>query len=176
VFVAGGAIKRIFLTAPIVATLIAFAIPTAAFAKAPTVRITISGGRLARTIAITDPRVLKWSDVYAGNFLDTTRAVRERVTTERPRYEITYYIAEATPGLFHLSWLHHTKARKVYVVYYQPDVAEGRGYVYLPGNGEPLHDFNNGTIIRPGLDGKWVAAASPWDALINSAIARAETR
>jgi hypothetical protein len=42
------------------------------------------------------------------------------------------------------------------VVYLVLDSRTGDGFVYLPGRGDEWYRENTGTIIRDGLDGKWI--------------------
>ena len=53
-------------------------------AKAPTARVTISGGTLRTTIEVTDPRVLDLSEAWGTAFLDKLQA-RIRCATARPQ-------------------------------------------------------------------------------------------
>ena len=127
-------------------------------AKAPTVKIIISGGGLTRPIEVTDQRILDISNVWSGQFLGGSKGTAK----EAPRglrYEVSFYVEIADD-----------EVRKVYVLYYYPKP----GYIYLPGKGETWYSLNVGTIIRNGQDGKWNYASPAWEDLIRPMIAGAE--
>lgn len=142
---------------------ILLAMPQAASAKADTSRITISGGGLTSAIEITDPRILGSSNVWVGDFLDGSRPSAKRPPAGLPTYEVSFYVKLAPD-----------QTKKMYVVYYCPDAGSGPGYIYLPGKGDEGRYLNWGTIIRPGLDGKWNYASPAWEDLVKPVIARAD--
>ncbi|MCA1587024.1 MAG: hypothetical protein LC791_20390 [Acidobacteria bacterium] len=49
-----------------------------------------------------------------------------------------------------------------YVVSYEPDLADGAGYVYLPGRGDTRYALNARSIFR-GREGYWFRASDAWN-------------
>jgi hypothetical protein len=136
--------------------------PKLASAKAPTIKITVSGGGLTVPLEVTDPRVLAISDVWSGQFLDYSRSPVNEAPKGLRSYEVSFYVKLAENDM-----------RKMYVVYYYPNASEKQSFIYLPGE-EPIWGLNAGTILRKGQDGKWNYASAAWEALIKPVIARAE--
>jgi len=147
---------------PFAVLLILLGTPRPVSAKAATVRITISGGGFARAVEVTNPRILNLSNVWVGQFLDSSRGPANAPPRGLPRYELSFYVK-----------LREDDTRKMYVVYYCPNPAGGPGYIYLPGRGEAWHSLNISTILRDGQDGKWNHASAAWEDLIKPIIARA---
>ncbi len=156
--------KRTLFWCALAIVLMALGAPRAAWAKGETVKLTLSGGGLAKDIELTDPEILKTSHVWAGNFLDSSRGTVKEPPRGLPRYEVTFYVKLRDDE----------EAKKAYVVYYCPSQAAGQGYIYLPGKGDPEEKTNWGSMMRPGRDGKWNYAAGAWEELIKPVIARAE--
>lgn len=154
--------KKAVLAAPLVA-LFLFGISSIAWAKIPTVKLTVSGGGLPRTITITDPKVLAASNIWVGTFVDDSRPTIKEPPVGLRRYTVSFYTG-----------LSGGKARKAYVVTYSPDSATHRGYVYLLGKGDADHVRNWGSIMRPGRDGKWNYASPRWTSMLDAAIAHDE--
>jgi len=148
---------------PLIALVFAFAMPQLSAAKALTVKIVISGGKLADPIEITDKHVLAASDIWIGSFLDTTRPPLEDPPVDIQRYEVIFYVKYRRDDI-----------RKAYAVYYCPSRAAEPGLIYLPGKGDPWQDLNWGTIVRDGRDGKWNYASAIWEDSIKLAISHAE--
>jgi hypothetical protein len=136
--------------------------PKAASAKAPTFKITISGGGLTSVIEDTDPQLLAISNVWLGQFLDRSRSPVKKGPPELPCYEVSFFVKLAANDV-----------RKMYVVYYYANVRSEQGFIYLPGEG-PVWQLNIGTIFRGGLEGKWNYALPAWEALIKPVIANTE--
>jgi hypothetical protein len=132
-------------------------------AKAPTVKIIISGGALTRAIEVTDQRILDISNVWSGQFLDGDKETAKEAPRGLQRYEVSFYVAIAD-----------NEVRKRYVLYYYPNLTRKLGYIYLPGKGETWYSLNVGAIIRDEQDGKWNYASLAWEALIRPIIAAAE--
>jgi hypothetical protein len=132
-------------------------------AKAPTVKIIISGGGLTRAIEVTDQRILDISNVWSGQFLDGDKETAKEAPRGLQRYEVSFYVAIAD-----------NEVRKRYVLYYYPNLTRKLGYIYLPGKGETWYSLNVGAIIRDEQDGKWNYASLAWEALIRPMIAAAE--
>src|ERR1700736_138901 len=154
--------KKALFVFPLAGLLMLLWMPKVALAKAPTVKITISGGGLTEPLEVTDPQVLAISDVWSGQFLDSSRSPANEAPKGLPFYEVSFYVK-----------LEENDVRKVYVVYYYPNPLEKHSFIYLPGE-EPIWGLNAGTILRQGQDGKWNYASTAWEALIKPTIARAE--
>jgi DNA-binding beta-propeller fold protein YncE len=133
-----------------------------ASAKALTVRITISGGGLMRTIEVTDPQVLALSHAWGSQFIDGSRTAENHAPPGLRAYEVSLY-----------SEIAENDVRKTCVLYYYPNTSPEAGLIYLPRTGV-LWWLNAGTIIRKGQDGKWNYASPAWEALIKPLIARGE--
>jgi len=117
--------KKMRFAFPLAVVLILLGMPRATSAKAPTAKITISGGGLTGAIEITDPRILEKSNVWVGNFLDSSRIPVKEPPLGLRTYEVSFYVKSA-----------HNNVRKAYVVYYSPHASTEQGYIYLPGKGE----------------------------------------
>ena len=114
-----------------------------------TTRIQISvDGAVAREV--TDSRVLRLSNVFAGTFINGPADVPNTLR----RYTIAFDI-QSRDGV---------KAA-AYVVHYGID-GSGQAYIYLPGRGEPSYSRNVSTILRDGQDGRWHRASAEWSAAI----------
>ncbi len=155
--------KKALFAVPLVLLVTLLAVPGSASAKAPTVKIIISGGGLAKAIEITDPRILELSHVWGGNFLDTSRGLAKDPARELPRYEVSFYVDLGNNGV--------RDVRKKYVAYYCPDAGNGQGTIYLPGKGETWYRLNASSILR-GQEGKWSYASPAWEALVKPLLRR----
>jgi hypothetical protein len=156
--------RRQLLAPLLVALLLAFAFPQASPAKALTVKIVISGGKLPDPIEIMDKHILAASDIWIGSFLDTTRPPIQDPPGNMERYEVIFYVKYRRDDI-----------RKAYAVYYSPAHNAEPGLIYLPGRGDPWEDLNAGTVEREGRDGKWNYASPQWEDMIKLAIVRAQT-
>jgi hypothetical protein len=154
--------ERIAALAKLVVLLVLLGTPIAAWAKTATTEITISGGGLGRVIEVTDPQLLALSNVWFGQFLDPSRSPLNEGPPGLKSYEVSFYVKEA-----------ENDVRKMYVVYYYPNVGSEQGFIYLPGKGAAW-ELNIGTILRGSLDGKWNYALPAWEALIKPVIANAD--
>jgi hypothetical protein len=154
--------EKIFALAKLAILLVLQGTPIAAWAKASTTEITISGGGLGRVVEVTDPRLLAMSNVFWGQFLDPSRTPLSEAPPGLKAYEISFYEKEA-----------ENDVRKIYVAYYYPNVGSEQGFLYLPGKG-PVLELNISTIMRGELDGKWSYAMRAWESLIKPLIANAE--
>ena len=132
-----------------------------AWAKAPTVKLRISGGSLASAIDITEPSILHISNVWSGEFIDNSQSVAKRPSEELPRYEVSFYTES------------DNSVMRRYVLYYSPNPKGGQGFIYLPGEGETWYGLNVGAILRNGRDGHWNYASPKWENLIKPLIAQA---
>jgi YVTN family beta-propeller protein len=153
--------ERIAALAKLAVLLVLLETPIATWAKAPTTEITISGGGLGRVVEVTDPQLLAMSNVFLGEFLDESRSPLNEGPPGLKAYEVSFYVKAA-----------ENDVRKMYVVYYYPNVGSEQGLIYLPGKGA-VWELNIGTIIRGG-QGKWNYALPAWEALIKPVIASAE--
>ena len=131
-------------------------------AKAPTVRITIAGGKLTRPLVLTDNELLDSSPAWGSAFLDFSKPPLGEVPKVSTTYELTLY-----------SEIAENDIRKTCVFFYAPGFSAEQGLIYLPGKGS-LWLLNAGTIIRQGRDGKWSYASPAWEALIKPFIANGE--
>jgi hypothetical protein len=154
--------KTTSLIFPVALLLMFFEMPEAASAKAPTVKIIISGGGLTSAIEVTDQQILDISNVWSGQFLDRSRGRAKEPPRGLQRYEVSFYV----------KW--DNEIRKKYVLYYYPGPSTEPGYIYLPGRGETWYSLNVGAIIRNEQDGKWNYASAAWGDLIKPMIASAD--
>jgi hypothetical protein len=155
--------KKTFFAFALALLLISLGMSGVVSAKAPTVKIIISGGELTSSIELTDPRILDISNVWTGQFLDRSRGTAKEPPRGLRRYEVSFYIRVADNEL-----------KKKYVVYYYPTRATEPGYIYLPAKGETWYSLNVGAIIRDEQDGKWNYASPAWEGLIKPVIAGVE--
>ena len=156
-------IKNTFLIVPVASLLMFLGMPEAASAKAPTVKIIISGGRLSSAIEVTEQRILDISNVWSGQFLGRSGGTAKEPPRGLQRYEVSFYVKIAD-----------NEVRKMYVLYYYPNRSTGPGYIYLPGKGEAWYSLNVGSIVRDGQDGRWNYASPAWENLVKAMIAGAE--
>jgi hypothetical protein len=155
--------KRVLFVLPFAVLVILLGTARPVSAKAASFKITISGGGLAHPVEVQDPQILNLSNIWLGQFLDSTRGRAKAPPRELPRYEVSFYV----------KFNERNTPRRMYVAYYRPDPAGGRGTIYLPGRGEAWHDLNVSSILRDGQDGKWNYASAAWEDLIKPVIARA---
>ena len=127
------------------------AVLTSAAEIKSTTKLQISvAGADARAVVVTDPRVLAMSHVYVGQFIGQP--------VEVPNYQSLYTIRfdiQARDGI----------RADAYAVQYAVD-GQGRGFIHLPGRGEPYYRGNISTIIRNRQDGRWHRAAPEWSAAL----------
>lgn len=149
--------KKALFAAPLAVLLAVLAAPRPTSAKAPTLKIVISGGGLEKAIEVTDPRILELSHVWGGQFLDSSHGPAKEPARDLPRYEVSFYVDLGNNGV--------RDVRKMYVVYYCPNPGDGQGSIYLPGKGEPWYQLDMSTISR-SENGKWSYASPAWEALV----------
>ena len=125
-------------------------------AKGPVDKITIERPGVAEPFEITDADTLNRFDPWGGQFIgpDSPLEWPPDVGLRLP-YQVFFY-EQNSAGELALR----------YVFYYYPGVAGNRGYIYLPGTGEPYDRVNTGTIIRGQSDGRWHYAMPTWEAAI----------
>ena len=145
----------------VIALLALLGTPRSAPAKAPTVKIIVSGPDLPTPLEITDDQTLNLSNVWSGQFLDNSHGHPEKPLRRLP-YELSFYVK-----------LDEDDLRLMYVAYYYPEPTTKQGQIYLPGHREPWYYLNGGTILREGQDGRWNYASPAWEALIRPVIAHA---
>jgi hypothetical protein len=155
--------KKTFLIFSVAFLLMILGMPEAASAKAPTVKIIISGGGLTRPIEVTDQRILDMSNIWSAQFLDRSKGTAKEPPRGLQHYEVSFYIKTAD-----------NEIRKKYVLYYYPGPSTEPGYIYLPGKGEAWYFLNVGAILRDKQDGKWNYASPAWEDLIKSMFANAD--
>jgi hypothetical protein len=159
-------------SAAVLTLLSSFLVPTSLLAKSPTILIEVSGKPLVSPIRITDPKFLDAysffngpgvtdfsGEAYAkGSIVDWKAGPVVPVSNERQHYEVRVY------------WGPRTMARclleapcLVYVAFYDYDPSSKRGFVYLPGRGEPWHDMDINPLYHgSGVEGHWYRALDSW--------------
>jgi hypothetical protein len=173
-------------SAAVLTLLSTFAVPTSLLAKSPTILIEVSGKTLVSPIRITDPKFLdEYSffngpgvtdfsgEAYAkGSIIDWKGGLVVPVPNERQHYEVRVY------------WSPRTRASclseelcLVYVAFYDYDPSSKRGFVYLPGRGEPWHELDINLLFHgDGIEGHWYGALDSWTSSVRSLIAGAADR
>lgn len=162
----------------------------AVWAKGDMVLIEVKGATLPTSIRITDPKIeafTPWAgpgvngsrvpnaegfiiDWHAG-VLSQHGAQQGAQPGRGPRhYEVSFYEGCRTRN----DWCTEKEPRLVYVVFYDYDPASPRGFVYLPGKGDPSYQLNMGTIAR-WVEGNWFLAADSWEQFIRPVIEKAIT-
>ena len=164
---------RTRLFAVVFLALAAWLIPgSPVLAKGPVDKITLTGPGLTNPIEFTDPESLAPFNPWTRGFIDWSRGL----VTEPPQAEQTYAVAfylKASERPYCLK--HEGEFCLIYLIRYSPDPSGGPGYLYFPGQGEPEHQINKGTIIDSSIDawdpnGKWQYATAGWDALMQRAL------
>lgn len=145
--------------------LAAAAIPLAHAKGAPDL-IVVSGGGLDQPVEISGPPSLLAFDPWIGQFADWAQKSLADAPCFRRSVEVMFF--KKWPER-RSSELDRGDLKMIYATRYCSDGV--RGYVYLPGPGEPLYRNNASTIIRSGADGKWHLAAPAWDSLLADAAA-----
>jgi hypothetical protein len=126
-----------------------------AYPKGSPDQITITGGGLPCPIVVTDGETLEAFDPWRGQFINWQRDPVGETPHGGEPYAVFFYLQSQDGDL-----------RMIYALQYIPGRRGGRGYVYLPGEGERYYALNVGTISRTGADGKWNSASAKWDALL----------
>lgn len=127
-----------------------------ATAKGSPDKITIMGHQLAGSIEITDPELLQGFDPWNGQFLDRNQSTIMEEPQIDQSYDVFFYLKDKD-GQF----------RMFYAFQYYPDPSDGRGYIYLPQEGEESHLMNGQTILRAS---GWHYASAEWDTLMRQAL------
>jgi hypothetical protein len=150
------------ITVSVIAFLLLF-LPSSAFAKGKTVKITIEGARLRAPIEITDSHALAPFNVWAG----PNPAMGTSSFDSQPSF-----VAEWSSGPVHepsralprykVSFWTDDREKVAYVVLYAYNPVAKQGYVYLPGEKDDSYGLNIGTMLR-GVEGNWFPAWRAWD-------------
>jgi len=117
-----------------------------------TAKLTVSGPGFPRPLEIVDPAVLALSNVFSGTFIGGAATEPDR---SWPRYTVVFDVQHRN-GV----------EAAAYVVHYVRDAATGRGFIYLPGRGDPRYRRNIHTILRTDQDGTWRHASPAWSQAI----------
>jgi len=156
------------------------------WAKGDMVVIEVKGGTLTSPLKITDPKIQEFN-VWAGPGVNNTTLENASgfivdwhagVVAHPPagvqHYEISFYVGCRTPNDFVCL---AEKPSLAYVVFYDYDPSSTRGFVYLPGKGEPWYVMNVRSIYHgEGVEGHWFQAADSWESFVRPIIAKALTR
>jgi hypothetical protein len=161
------------------------------WAKGRVLRIEISGGTLTSPLQITDPQRLEeftfWDgpgnngmrleNAESGPIIDWKTGIVAQHPADLQRYEVSFYwmgCPTRNPG-----YCGDGVPVLAYVVFYEYDASSKRGFVYLPGEGEPrgLVGIDESTIYRgPGVAGHWFPATTSWADFVGPLIAKAPHR
>jgi hypothetical protein len=121
---------------------------SAAFAKGPAEKISISGPGLAAPVEITDPELLQPFSPWSDAFFDQQRGVLAEPPNSGNVYQVLIF----------------ADSRVFYAFNYIPG---SPGIIYLPGKGDEWYETNVSTILRSGgPEGHWLYASREWDDLI----------
>ena len=66
------------------------------------------------------------------------------------------------------------KPRLAYVVSYDYDPSAKRGFVFLPGKGDPFYYVNIGSVGHHGLEGNWFFPTASWEDFVRPLITNAQ--
>jgi hypothetical protein len=139
-------------------------------AKAPTAKLLLWGDGIAGMVEIVDPGTLAVSNIFAANFLDTTRHAAP-APRGLPEYEVSFYLPDDRGFLRRV--FTRPRLERAYVVYVALDTTRHTAYVYLPGPGDLWTAWNRSTIVRDEQEGRWNYASAEWTARVAGAIAGA---
>jgi hypothetical protein len=158
-----------------------FLLTTLIWAKGDTVVIEVQGGALTTPLKITDPRIQDfniWSgpgvngatlENATGFIIDWPAGVVAPAPAGLQHYEISFYEGCRVPN----DWCRAEKPSLAYVVFYDYDPSSKRGFVYLPGKGEPWYVMNVRSIWHgDGVEGHWFLAADSWEGFVRPLIAK----
>jgi hypothetical protein len=155
-------------------------------AKAPTILIQIKAATLTGPIGITDPNFLNAFSFFNGPGVSTPDPGRyapgtiidwkSGAVSPPPTVGKRFEVSILTPPHDRPQCVTEQPCL-VYVVYYDYDPVSKRGFVYLPGKGEPWHDLDINLLYHgPGVQGHWYRALDPWSAAVMPLIANATNR
>ena len=130
-----------------------------AYGKGETSKIVIKGPGITTPIVIKDPGTLAKFRVWSGPgtssnekeslIINWSEGVVNEPPRRLPRYEVSFYAR-------------FQEERLVYVVFYEYDTVNDKGYVYLPGNSDEWYRLNVGTIYHSN-EGHWFHASRSWE-------------
>jgi hypothetical protein len=129
-----------------------------AFAKGPTVKLTITGPGLPEPIELTDEDAVS-AGVWSGTFMVRERGMADAPASELPRYTVQ----------FHVKLPRTDEVRMMYVVYYVWDAVTRRALVQIPAVEDQWYPLNVSTIGRC-CQGRWFYAADRWGETIKAAL------
>jgi len=166
------------------AVLFSLVVP-ALWAKGDMVLIEVKGAKLPTPISITDPKIQDFTP-WAGPGVNGARVPNaEGFIVDWHAGIVSSQAAQPASGLQHYDVSFYEGCRTgndsrclaekpslVYVVSYDYDPSAPRGFVYLPGKGDPSYYLNMGTIAR-WVEGNWFLAAKPWEEFIRPVIEKA---
>ena len=147
-------------------------------AKSETVKMTITGSDLSKTIEITDKSILTRFNIWSGpgnsrieNGVKTpivndgsilwSQGVVSNPPKGLPQYEVSFY------GLF-------PEERIMHVLIYEYDPTAKKGYIYLPGRGDRWYEVNVRSILR-GVEGHWFTASEEVNNTVEPIIRKAKS-
>jgi len=162
--------------APVFA-LITFALPASLADKGLTTKITISTTDQAVPIEVNGPTlgmfhiwrgpgvIVNHVPQTEGFIIDWSKGLVEHRPSGLQRYRVSFYTG-CPAGLCEEK---EVGPKLSYVVLYEYDAAAKKGYVYLPGKGDPEYQINTRSILR-GLEGGWFVAISEWQEYVTPII------
>ena len=160
-----------------------------AYGKSDMVLVEISGASLKSPIEITDSRIQEFNiwagpGVSVGDGVSSQREETEGfiidwqagVAAQRPsglqHYQVSFYAGCRARSNRNCG---AEKPRLAYVVSYDYDPSAKRGFIYLPGKGDPFYYVNLGSIGHGGREGSWFFATASWEDFVRPLIADAQS-
>jgi hypothetical protein len=134
-----------------------------AYAKAPTVKLAVSGPGIEQSVELTEKDAIS-ANVWGGSFMDRQREMAEAPASGLPRYTVEFYVR-----------LSDSDVRMMYVVYYVWDYESGRALVQIPGPSDKWYWHNVSTISRC-CAGKWFYASTLWAESIRRVLPSTQSR
>jgi hypothetical protein len=159
----------------ILGLLASFTISAPLWAKGDMVLVEIKGASLKSPIQITDPRIEEFN-IWVGFIIDWQAGVVAQRPSGLQHYEVSFYAGCRTPERWNSNVRDclAEKPRLAYVVSYDYDPSSKRGFVYLPGKGDPFYYVNLGSIGHSGREGNWFLATASWEDFVRPLIANAQ--
>lgn len=139
-------------------------VPAIGWSKGETLRIDIAGDNLAAPFEITDRTIVSKFNVWGNAFINTSKGAVEERPLGLQRVEVTFHI-----GARREPYATDTYIFAKYIIAYEIDSSNGRGYIYLP-----RWTPNSGVVDR-GIEGNWFYASAQWDELVMPLIAQHAT-
>jgi hypothetical protein len=155
-----------------------FALSAPLWAKGDMVLVKISGATLKSPIEITDSKIQELN-IWAGPGVTSAQGGAQREDTEGFIIDWQAGVAAQRPnGLRHYEVSFYTGCRtdpnRDYGVSYDYEPSAKRGFVYLPGRGDPFYYVNIGSVGHHGLEGNWFLATASWEDFVRPRIANAQ--